>query len=64
MKQPNLVRNKFKDKVIRKKILEKSTPDEITKSKEKAKESIVTNHEPDNPSTETKDNKVNSCGLW
>ena len=43
----------------KKKILEKSTPDEITKSKEKAKESIVTNHEPDNPSTETKDNKVN-----
>ena len=43
----------------KKKILEKSTPDEITKSKEKAKESIVTNHEPDDPSTETKDNKVN-----
>lgn len=43
----------------KKKILEKSTPDEVTKSKEKAKESIVTNNEPDDPSKETKDNKVN-----
>lgn len=43
----------------KKKILEKSTPDEITKSKEKAKESIVTNNEPDDPSKETKDNKIN-----
>lgn len=42
-----------------KKILEKSTPGEITKSKEKAKESIITNNEPDDPSKETKDNKVN-----
>lgn len=43
----------------KKKILEKSTPDEVTKSKEKAKESIVTNNKPDDPSKETKDNKVN-----